>query len=108
MRNVGMKRKEKILFVAPPIILALLTCIWYFGTKGRWYHYREKLAYKPLLVCHLIMPLYYLVRLIIASVKQSNVNTRSSSNVFCIVVSIILCLLCIVGLFVFLVFTSGV
>ena len=99
--------KDKIIFVLPPFVLTLLTIIWYVWADGRWYTYRSEWEYLPLLACHLIMPLYYLVRLIIAIVKQINVSTRSSENIFYIVASAILWLVCGFGLFVFLIFTSG-
>ena len=89
--------KDKIIFVLPPFVLALLTIIWYVWADGRWYTYRSEWEYLPLLACHFIMPLYYLVRLIIAIVKQINVSTRSSENIFYIVASAILWLVCKCG-----------
>ncbi|SNU09786.1 hypothetical protein SAMN06297422_13027 [Lachnospiraceae bacterium] len=99
--------RDKILFILPPIVLALLTIIWYVRADGRWYSYRSEWEFLPLLACHLIMPLYYLVRLIIAIVKQIDVSTRSSENTFYIVASAILWLGCGFGVLVFLIFTSG-
>ncbi len=99
--------KDKILFVLPPVILAVVTLIWYCIPDGRWYYYRNEWEFLPLLICHMIMPVYYLVRLIIAVVMQIKVDTRSAFNVFCLVASGILCFLCAGGLLVFLIFTSG-
>ncbi|MBR6404289.1 MAG: hypothetical protein IKS48_12980 [Eubacterium sp.] len=53
------------------------------------------------------MPIYYLVRLIIATIKQINVNTRSRDNIFYIIASAILWIGCGFGLFIFMIFTSG-
>ena len=99
--------KEKITFILPPFILALLTIIWYVRADGRWYTYREEWEFLPLLLCHVIMPIYYLVRLIIATIKQINVSTRSNENIFYIVASAVLWILCGFGFFVFVIFTSG-
>ncbi len=100
--------RDKILFIIPPIILAVLTLIWYFCKDGRWYSYKEEWEYLPLLACHAIMPVYYFIRLIIAVVKQINASTRSSSNIFYIVDSAVLWIGCSFGLIVFFIFTSGV
>jgi len=101
------KKENKFLFFLPPIILTAVTLIWYFAEEGRWYTYRDEWAFTPLLVCHLLMPLYYFIRLIIAIIKQINVNTRSSTNVFHIVASIIMGFLCGIGILIFMIFTSG-
>ena len=51
--------KDKILFVLPPFVLALLAIIWYVRADGRWYTYRSEWEFLPLLACHLVMPLYF-------------------------------------------------
>ena len=99
--------KKKILFLLPPFILALLTLIWLFYENGRWYTYRNEWEFLPLVICHVIMPLYYFIRLIIATIKQINVSTRSRDNIFYIIASAILWLGCGLGLFIFMIFTSG-
>ncbi len=99
--------KKKILFVLPPFVLALLTIIWYVRADGRWYTYRDEWEFLPLFICHIIMPFYYFVRLIIATVKQINVSNRSSDNIFYIVASAILWLACGFGFIIFGIFTSG-
>ena len=99
--------KKKILFVLPPIILTALTLIWYFKEDGRWYDYHNEWECLPLLICHMLMPLFYFVWIIIATVRQINKSTRSNDNIFYLVASIILWLSCGVGLFFFIVFTSG-
>ena len=105
--GMGKTIKDKILFILPPVILAIVTLIWYFVPDGRWYHYRDEWEFLPLLICHLIMPVYYFVRLIIATVMQIKKDTRSTSNIFYTAASAILCFLCVGGLFTFLIFTSG-
>ncbi|MCR5129085.1 MAG: hypothetical protein K6B69_13400 [Lachnospiraceae bacterium] len=104
---MGKTVKDKIIFILPPVILAIVTFIWYFAVDGRWYQYRQEWAFGPLLVAHLIMPVYYFVRLIIAAIMQIKADTRSLSNIFYIVASVVLCFFGVGGLFLFLVFTSG-
>ena len=99
--------RNKIIFVAPPIVLTILTLIWYFGKDGRWYSYREEWEFIPLLICHMIMPLFYFVSLIVATVRQINESTRSKSNIFYIVASAVLWLGCGFGYLIFIIFTSG-
>ncbi|SEQ97027.1 hypothetical protein SAMN02910369_02776 [Lachnospiraceae bacterium NE2001] len=98
---------KKIVFILPPIVLALLTIIWYCWKDGRWYTYRNEWEFLPLFVCHLLMPLFYFVWIIIAAIRQINESTRSNDNIFYLVASIILWLSCGVGLFFFFIFTSG-
>lgn len=105
--GMGKTINDKIKFILPPVILVIVTLIWYFVPDGRWYHYRDEWQFLPLLIGHLIMPVYYFVRLIIATVMQIKKDTRSSDNIFYIAASAVLCFLCVGGLFTFLIYTSG-
>ncbi|MCR4807652.1 MAG: hypothetical protein K5857_08235 [Lachnospiraceae bacterium] len=100
--------RNKILFFLPPVILAVITWLWLFLVDGRWYSYKQEWPFLPLLLLHLLMPLFYFIMFIVRIVKHINRNTRSGSDVFYIVSSIILTLACIIGLFTFFIFTSGV
>ncbi len=99
--------KKKIFFILPPVLIAIITWIWLFYEDGRWYTYREEWPWTPLLFVHLILPLFYFIMFIIRLIRHINKNTRSESDVFYIVSSIIMTVICTVGLFVFLIFTSG-
>ncbi len=99
--------KNKILFFIPPVVLAVITWIWLFYEDGRWYYYRQEWQWMPLLLLHLIVPLVYLVVLIVRIIRHVNKDTRTSSDTFYIVSSIVMSLVCFVGLFTFLIFTSG-
>ncbi len=99
--------RNKILFFIPPVLLAVITWLWLFLVDGRWYSYRQEWPFLPLLILHLLFPLFYFIMFIVMIIKHINKNTRSRSNIFYIVSSIILSIACIVGLLTFLVFTSG-
>lgn len=99
--------KNKILFIVPPVILAVITIIWLFCEDGRWYSYRQEWPWGPLFVLHLLFPLFYFVMLIVRIIRHINRDKRSSSDVFYIVSSIVMTIVCFVGLLSFLIFTSG-
>lgn len=99
--------RNKILFIMPPVILAVITWLWLFLVDGRWYSYREEWPFLPLLIMHLLFPLFYFIAFIVRIIKLINKKTRSGSDVFYIVSSVIMTIACIVGLFTFFVFTSG-
>ena len=99
--------RNKILFIASPVILAIITIIWLFYKDGRWYTYRQEWPWGPLLVLHLLFPLFYIISLIVTIIRHLNKDKRSSSDVFYIVSSIIMSVVCFVGLLTFLIFTSG-
>ena len=101
------KTVKKILFIISPLILAILTWIWLFYEDGRWYQYRQEWPWGPLLVLHLLFPVFYLVMFIVRLVRHCNKNTRTDSDIFYIVSSIILSFMCFVGMLVFLIMTSG-
>ena len=98
---------KKVLFIISPVILAIVTCIWLFYEDGRWYSYRQEWPWGPLLVMHVLFPLFYLVVLIVMIIKHINQNTRSDSDIFYIISSIVMNAACFIGLLVFLIFTSG-
>ena len=99
--------KNKILFILSPVILAIITCIWLFYKDDRWYTYKQEWPFIPLLCMHLLFPLFYVIMFIVRLIRHINRNTRSDSDIFYIVSSIILTVICGVGLLVFLIFTSG-
>ncbi len=105
---MGKNIRNRILFILPPVIIAVLTWVWLFHEDGRWYHYREEWPWGPLLVFHLLFPVFYLIIIIVRLVRHINRNTRTDSDIFYIVSSIILSFVCFVGLLVFLIMTSGV
>ena len=98
---------KKIKFFLPPIILAVITWIWLFYDKSRWYTYRTEWQFIPLLILHLLVPLFYLVTGFITVLRRINVNTRSNADVFYIVGSIAMFFVSLFGAFIFLIFTSG-
>ena len=102
-----MKTKNKILFFIPPVILAAITLIWLFYEDGRWYGYNQEWQWGPLLVMHLLFPVFYFVVFIVMIIRHVSKDKRSSSDVFYIVSSIVMTVLCFVGLLSFLIFTSG-
>lgn len=99
--------RNKVLFILSPVILAVITCIWLFYKDGRWYDYKEEWQFAPLLIMHLLFPLFYFVMSIVRIIRHINKSTRDDSDVFYIVSSIILTIACGMGLIVFLIFTSG-
>ena len=99
--------KKKILFFVPPVILAVITFIWLFYKDGRWYYYRQEWPFGPLLLMHFLLPLFYIITLIVMIIRHINKDKRSTSDVFYIVSSIVLTVVCFVGLVSFLIFTSG-
>lgn len=99
--------RNKLLFLLPPVLLAVITWIWLFYSNDRWYSYKQEWPFMPLLIMHLLFPLFYPVMLIVRIIRHINKNTRSDSDVFYIVSSIIMTILCGVGLLAFLIFTSG-
>lgn len=101
------KKKNKIMFFAAPVILAVITLIWLFYKDGRWYYYRQEWPYGPLLALHLLFPVFYLGVFVVRIIRHFNEYTRSSSDMFYIVSSVILSVICFGALLSFLVFTSG-
>ena len=99
--------KKKIFYILSPVILAVITCIWLFYKDNRWYTYRQEWPFGPLFVLHLLFPLFYLVMFVIMLIRQISKNKRSDSNVFYMLSSVILTVVCTVGFFVFMIFTSG-
>lgn len=99
--------KNKILFIVPPVILAVITLIWLFYDSTRWYTYRQEWLWGPLFVMHLLFPLFYIVMLVVMIVRHIRKDTRASSDVFYIVSSIVMSVACFIGLLTFLIFTSG-
>ena len=99
--------KKKLFFVLSPVMLSAVTLIWLFYEDGRWYTYSQEWPWMPLFFAHLLFPLFYLTVFIVRLIRHINRNTRSDSDTFYIVSSIILSVVCFVGLFIFLVFTSG-
>ena len=97
----------KILFLVPPVLLAAITLVWLFYEDGRWYSYKLEWQWMPLFLIHLLLPVFYLVALIVRIIRHVNKEKRSSSDVFYIASSIVLSVVCFIGLFVFLIFTSG-
>ena len=100
--------KKKLLFFAPPVVLAVITMIWLFHEDNRWYYYRQEWPFEPLLLMHFLFPLLYVIALVVMIVRHINKDKRSSSDVFYIVSSIAMTVVCFVGLVFFLIFTSGV
>ena len=98
---------KKVMFIISPIILAAITLIWLFYKDGRWYYYKQEWQFGPLLVLHLLFPLFYLVMLIVMIIKHANPNKRADSDIFYIISSIVMNVLCFFGLIFFLIFTSG-
>ncbi len=99
--------KHKIIFLCPPIVLAIVTCTWLFYKDGRWYTYRQEWPWYPLLFLHLALPLFYLIAFIVVMIRHFNKAKRSSSDTFYIVTSIVMNVICCIGLLVFMIFTSG-
>lgn len=99
--------RKKILFIASPVLMAVITLIWLFYKDGRWYTYRQEWPWGPLFVMHLLFPLFYVASLIVTIIRHINKDKRSSSDVFYIVFSIIMSVVCFAGLLTFLIFTSG-
>ena len=99
--------KNKVLFFFPPVILAVITLIWLFYEDGRWYSYRQEWPWGPLFVMHLLFPLFYFTAFIVRIIRHVNKDKRSSADIFYIVSSIVMSVVCFVGLLSFLIFTSG-
>ncbi len=99
--------KQKIGFLVPPIVLAIVTYIWLFYKDGRWYTYREEWPWLPLFLLHLVFPLFYFVSFIVVLIRHFNEYKRTESDIFFIIASIIMNVFCCIGLFAFLIFTSG-
>ena len=53
--------RNKILFFIPPVVLAVITWLWLFLVDGRWYSYKQEWPFLPLLILHLLFPLFYYV-----------------------------------------------
>ena len=98
--------KNKIKFVMPAVILLVFTVIWYIP-GDRWYHYREEWLYTPLSILHFLMPLFYGIAFLVFLVRQIDRTTRSNDNLFYLIASIILSITRAIGLFIFLIMTSG-
>ncbi|MCR5734469.1 MAG: hypothetical protein K6G22_07695 [Lachnospiraceae bacterium] len=101
------KMKKKILFLTPPVILAVITLIWLFYEDGRWYSYNQEWQWGPLFVMHLLFPLFYFVVFIVRIIRHVNKDKRTSSDVFYIASSIAMSVVSFIGLLLFLIFTSG-
>ena len=99
--------KKKVLFILPPIVLAIITYIWLFYKSGRWYSYRDELMYLPLFYMHIIMPIIYLIALIRYIVKSTENTNPKISYLFHIIASIIIMVWGFFGFFAFIIFTSG-
>jgi hypothetical protein len=99
--------KHKIIFLCPPIVLAIVTWIWLFYKDGRWYEYHFEWPWLPLFLLHLVLPLFYLTAFIVSIIRHSSKEKRGTSEVFYIVSSIILFFFCCIGFLAYLVFTSG-
>jgi uncharacterized membrane protein YozB (DUF420 family) len=99
-----MKRLK--LFI-PPVVLAVITFIWLFCREGRWYTYHQEWPWVPLLILHILMPLYYLVMCIVTIVKHANKDKRTEHDMFNIIGSAVMIFVCCVGLLIYLIFTSG-
>ena len=97
--------KNKIKFILPPIILAIVSLIWYFGGDGRWYDYRDEVMFMPLMILHVALPIFYLIALIVNIVRPKE---SSKHKVFYIVSSIVLMIVTFFGLLLFGIMTSGV
>ena len=100
--------KKKIGFVLPPIILAILTWIWLFYKDGRYYEYNNEFLFKPLFFLHFVLPIFYFIAMIVSIVRLINPATRTMSNVFYLITSIIFWLFGVVGLIAYFIITSGV
>ena len=96
--------KNKIGFILPPIILAIVTVIWYFCRDGRWYGYRDEVLFAPLRLIHIALPLFYLIAMIVNIVSPKE---KSPHKIFYIIASIVLMSGSFIGALVFLIMTSG-
>lgn len=101
------EKRNKVLFILAPVVLAVITWLWLFLVDGRWYSYREEWPFLPLFILHLLFPLFYFVVFIVKIIRHINKNTRADSDLFYIISSIIMTIVCNIGLFFFFVFTSG-
>ena len=99
--------KKKICFILPPVILAVTTLVWLFYKEGRWYTYRNELPFYPLMALHFLLPVFYNIAFIVSIIRQIRKGTRSRSNIVYIIASAVLTVLCYIGAFFFLAFTSG-
>jgi hypothetical protein len=99
--------KNKILFFLSPIAVAMITWIWLFYKDDRWYYYRQEWPWLPLMLIHLLLPLFYLTVLIVRIIRHANKNKRSDSDIFYIISSIVMIIASTIGLLSFLIFTSG-
>ena len=95
--------KNKLLFFLPSVLLTLVTLIWYCYEDGRWYQYRSEPMFSPLLILHLLMPVFYFAAFVVSLVRVR----KNGSGVFYVASSIVMVLLCTFGFIVFLVYTSG-
>ena len=100
--------KKKIGFVLPPIILTILTWIWLFYKDGRYYEYNNEFLFLPLFFLHFALPIFYFIAMIVSIVRLTNPATRTMSNVFYLITSIIFWLFGVVGLIAYFIITSGV
>lgn len=97
--------KKKIFFILPPVLLAIVTWIWLFYKDGRWYYYRQEWPFMPLMILHLLFPLFYLVAGVVSLVRL--IGKKGGSTVFYLVSSIILTIVCFIGFIAYGIFTSG-
>lgn len=61
----------------------------------------------PLFFMHLLMPLFYFASLIVSIVKGISRNKDKKPDAFYLVSSVIMTAVCVMALFVFIAFTSG-
>lgn len=101
------KIRNRIFFLLPPVILTVVTCIWYFYDSSRWYSYRQEFLWGPLLFLHVVFPLLYFVAGIVCVIKRIGSGEKKSPGIFYIVASFILTFCCFIGLVTFLLMTSG-
>ncbi len=99
--------RNKLFFILAPGILAVITWIWLFYENGRWYYYRQEWPFMPLLIIHLLLPLFYLVVFFVRIIRHISKDKRSDSDLFYIISSIVMTVVCSIGLLAYLIFTSG-
>ncbi len=100
--------KKKIMFIAGPFILAIITAIWMFYKDGRWYYYRQEWEWLPLLVLYFLFPIFYLIAFLVSLIRVIRKEKSSSSDVFYIASSIIMSAVSIMAFILFFFFTSGI
>ncbi len=99
--------KKKVLYLLPSVILAVITWIWLFYKDGRWYTYHLEWPCIPLMILHMLLPLFYAVMFVVWLIRHLNKKTRKESDIYYLLVSVGLTVACTIGLLAFLMFTSG-